>query len=347
MSGGLPAPGSSVRSQTAAEVAPANEGRPLSASRRRRSSSRIACIPHDVSTEQPPEDLFNQPHFQRGFAQAKQAVGKLAEVLGSGSLHNEPDSTMRRLRDKALELSTFQCPSTRTIGFVGDSGVGKSSLLNSLLHTKDLARSSGSGTACTCVVTEYHYQAEDGFTIEVEWFTEQELQAQLAELLGGYRRYHFHRNDMSGEEQENFKKRAGLAMDTFKAMFGHRLGDGAMLLEHIEEDDARDEARILATLQDWAEAAAASNMSYQTQHDTLEQCSNALAQLTTELSEESAAAGQARGSASWPYIKKIRWDSAWLHLRVINRLANDPAQSLPQISHSEQGCNLGGLTGAP
>src|SRR2546423_207914 len=44
------------------------------------------------------------------------------------------------LHQQSLRLQTFQLPSSRIVGLVGDSGVGKSRLINSLLDHVDLAR---------------------------------------------------------------------------------------------------------------------------------------------------------------------------------------------------------------
>ncbi len=53
-------------------------------------------------------------------------MGRLAGVLGSGSLHLEPDTAIRRLKKQAEKMARFQLPATRTVGLVGDSGVGES-----------------------------------------------------------------------------------------------------------------------------------------------------------------------------------------------------------------------------
>lgn len=113
--------------QPAALIEPSRETRSLSPARqtaRRRSSSRVDAAPHNVRDEEPPEDRFHNAAVQQGFASAKALMQSLAAVLGSSSLHVEPDSAMRRLHERAGELGRFQCPSTRIVGFVGDSGVG-------------------------------------------------------------------------------------------------------------------------------------------------------------------------------------------------------------------------------
>jgi hypothetical protein len=276
--------------------------RRVSGSRRRRSSSRTPLVVHDVASEEPPDDPFNQPDFQKGFTDAKAAIGNLAGVLSSGSLHNQPDSKIRRLHAQAVELSAFQCPPTRTVGFVGNSGVGKSSLLNSLLDAKDLAQTSSGGVACTCVVTEYHYHDEDNFAIEVEWFTTEELHAQLTKLLGGFRRYYLHNDDMKDEDSKPLAK---LAEGTFRAMFGGL--SKINLLEGSGEDEIRSEREILLELSRMANEVASSKMHYRTHHDDLQACSNALMQLTSEGSLDEGQNAGDREPASWPYIKKIRW----------------------------------------
>jgi hypothetical protein len=93
-------------------------------SSRRRSSSRANIIPHDVRDEETPQDGFHDPAFQQAFSDAKGLMSELVGVLGSSSLHIDPDTTMQRLHKEAGDLAHFQCPSSRTVGFVGDSGVG-------------------------------------------------------------------------------------------------------------------------------------------------------------------------------------------------------------------------------
>jgi ABC-type multidrug transport system fused ATPase/permease subunit len=109
-------------------------------SHRRRSSSRLNDPIHDIKDENPPNDRFHNSTFQDALREAKALMAGFRDTLGSNSLHYEPDSVMQRLHQQAAKLAHFECPSTRTVGFVGDSGVGKSSLLNSLLDKQGLAR---------------------------------------------------------------------------------------------------------------------------------------------------------------------------------------------------------------
>lgn len=70
----------------------------------------------------------------------KRLISRIVNVLSSSGLHQEPESNIRNLLQQASLLDAFELQSSRTVGFVGDAGVGKSSLLNSLLDYAYFAR---------------------------------------------------------------------------------------------------------------------------------------------------------------------------------------------------------------
>jgi putative ribosome biogenesis GTPase RsgA len=77
---------------------------------------------------------------QNALQRSKMLTTRLATVLSKSALYRENGSHIQTLYRQATELSNFQLPSSRIVGLVGDSGVGKSSLINSLLDKIDLAR---------------------------------------------------------------------------------------------------------------------------------------------------------------------------------------------------------------
>ncbi|KAI1326118.1 hypothetical protein F5Y16DRAFT_375824 [Xylariaceae sp. FL0255] len=258
----------------------------------RRASSRLKREPHNVEDEAPPNDLFNSPVFQKAFSEARTSMRTLANVLSSSKLHGEPDSIMHRLHNEAESLAKFQCPSTRIVGFVGDSGVGKSSLLNSLLDIRGLARTSNSGAACTCVVTEYRFHPEQGFTIEIERFSKSESTAQIESLLKDYRYFHTNKGSVDRQELKDLEDRANLARDTFRAMFRGLLVHESMLT-------STSEAQVLQTFEEWANTVAPRITGDRLLMTNAEECANCLMELTSE-------DGSSDSAAAWPWIKKIR-----------------------------------------
>ncbi|KAK3331432.1 hypothetical protein B0H66DRAFT_546532 [Apodospora peruviana] len=260
-----------------------------SPARSRRSSSRVNSLRHNVRDEEPPQDRFHEPAFQQAFHNAKALMGDLARVLESSSLHLGPDSTMRSLRQTAQELATFRCPPTRVVGLVGDSGVGKSSLLNSLLDVRGLARVSNIGAACTCVVTEYRYHESENFAINVEEFSIDELKRQFTEMISNYRHHHFHSAEIDDDgERRDSDNLAKLALDTFSVMFRGRF-DIALLTSGRQDV-------VLETLLRWARER--NPVARQSIVNTAEECSTKLMHLTSEEASP-------QGPAAWPYIKKI------------------------------------------
>lgn len=105
---------------------------------RRRSSSRTNSARHDVRDEELSNDRFHEPSFQKAFSDAKRLMAELTHVLSSSAIRHEPDSTMRQLHERATDLARFHCPSTRTVGFVGDSGVGMYRHFESLMSSSKL-----------------------------------------------------------------------------------------------------------------------------------------------------------------------------------------------------------------
>ncbi|TVY32961.1 hypothetical protein LSUB1_G006630 [Lachnellula subtilissima] len=263
--------------------------------KRRRSSSRINLVLHDVADEELPHDRFHEPSFQSAFSDAHRAVSELADVLSSSSLSNVPDSTMRSLCVEAKRLAQFRCQSTRTIGFVGDSGV----------DFKGLARTSNSGEACTCVATEYHYHNSNNFAIDVEWFSEDDIAAQLSELLQSYRHFHLHEPDLDPREREDLEDRANLAKDTFRAMFRGRLGDEQFLT-------LSSESVVMETLKSWVAESRISSASNREEQQSINECSTHLMRLTSEESSN-------QQPAKWPFIRKIKLVIlVWLPFDFVN-----------------------------
>ncbi|KAH7243016.1 hypothetical protein B0J15DRAFT_92977 [Fusarium solani] len=277
-------------------------GTPRQRRRSQRSSSGIDRLPHNVLDEELPHDAFHSPEFQQAFRDAKQLMSTVEGVLGSSSLHNSPESTIKRLHDEAGELARFEYPSTRTVGFVGDSGVGKSSLLNSLLDVKGLARTSNSGEACTCVVTEFHYHNRDTLDIEVNLFTMDELREQLTGMLQSYRHHHLHSNEIEPDERRDVEDSANFARDTFRAMFRGWLTDETFLIDQPAQD-------VLETLFQWASRARPSVFITKQSGLSQDACSKALMELASEPPSRNQ-------PAQWPYIRSTK---VFLNAHILSR----------------------------
>ena len=142
-------------------------------------------------------------------------------------------------------------------------------------------------------MTEYHYTENTQLSVQVDLFTEAELQDQIRGLLRDYRHFHFHKDDMEPSEQSDYKKKSDRTLDLFKAMFRGRL-------RHEDELVAHSEATVLEKLISWARELRPADHMATHAGLTVEQCASTLSTLSTEPPSR-------REAAAWPYIKTIKY----------------------------------------
>ncbi|OAQ67731.2 dynamin family domain-containing protein [Pochonia chlamydosporia 170] len=258
---------------------------------------------HRVEDEVLLNDPFQNKELQDALSRSKELMAKLDNDLSSSSLVKEPESTIGRLRHRVHELAAFHCPATRIVGFVGDSGVGKSSLLNSLLDYKDLARANSSGVACTCVITEYHYHDATTFEIRIDAFSGEELETQIKDLVHKYRSYHRHRSTLEGPERQVCEEEADVAQDTLMTMFRTKLSN----LDWIKNEP--DVERVNNQLVGWATSYLGSQDLETQVLDSPKTCSARLQHLTSDMSSGNA-------PALWPFIRGVK---VYLNSPILSR----------------------------
>ncbi len=95
---------------------------------------------YNANDETPPEEPYFNPEFQSALQNGKLVAQRIASEFEKCELARDHDSHVASIILTANELRKFDAPSVCTIGIVGDSGVGKSSLINSLLDSTGLAR---------------------------------------------------------------------------------------------------------------------------------------------------------------------------------------------------------------
>ena len=163
---------------------------------------------------------------------------------------------------------------------------------------------SGSGTACTCAVTEYHFHDRDDFVVNVDYITIDELKLQFEELLRAYRDYNLlprassNQTDEAGDghERNRLRSKADLAKQTFKASFGANLERTPTVLSSMPFDHA------ITTMMEWASQELPWQGGQET-FSTVEECSSRLRDLSSESDPDSATSAS---RVHWPFIRKLR-----------------------------------------
>ncbi|KAB8270563.1 hypothetical protein BDV30DRAFT_228831 [Aspergillus minisclerotigenes] len=261
---------------------------------------------YNVRYERLPRARIYNAGLQEILRDIKSQLSILQNDMDRCPLSRDRDSDLFPLREKVRMLNELDCPETRTVGFIGNSGVGKSRLINSLLDQEGLARSSGDGAACTSVVTEFrHTDARHPYryAIEVDYMDEEEVNELLEELVQSFRMYYtdFYREVTGVEEQERIRDGSTRAWSTLNSLFRDQPE-----LTHQFLSDQTDGAlsRILAQLKDWAAQSCTRRPGGAALQHTIipgnvQECSSHLDMLTMDPRDESEA-------AIWPFIKLIR-----------------------------------------
>lgn len=128
--------------------------------------------------------------------------------------------------------------------------------------------------------------------MQVELFSLDECLKQLTDLLQSYRNFKLNHGSMSPEERQFFQDDSELDQDTFRAMFGGRLGDEAFLIEKPED-------AVLETFKAWTEEALGSQDTNMMPGLTLRECSDRLTRLASDRTSPDE-------MATWPYIRKVK-----------------------------------------
>lgn len=150
-------------------------------------------------------------------------------------------------------------------------------------------------------MTEYHYHDSPQYGIEVVYFTKDQLQKQLEELLLAYRQ--FHSRSADDDDECDLKEASSVAWHTFEAAFRNQ---SLLTEEYLRE---KDEQTLFDNISAWInqsapqgyyQARGVANVRKESADDE-KACSDLLTQLTCDSLEANVA-------ASWPYIERVRYE---------------------------------------
>ncbi|KAL4772902.1 hypothetical protein BDW60DRAFT_186096 [Aspergillus nidulans var. acristatus] len=262
---------------------------------------------YNVREEELPRAPIYDIRLQNALRNVRGQIADLAQFIGERELTHDPTSNIHDLYEQLLRASRFSYPTSRTVGFIGESGAGKSSVINSILDEDGLARSSGDGAACTTVVTEFRSVNEEypeNYTVKADIMDDTEIRELFEELLSNVRKYYTdaYREVLEVEEQENIRSAATRAWHTFRSLFPNQPELDLDFLSREGEDAAES---IVSTLVEWAMArldnqpGGRNRLEQPRVASHADECMDLLDSLTTDHSSGD-------GTALWPFVKLIR-----------------------------------------
>lgn len=163
------------------------------------------------------------------------------------------------------------------------------------------------GKASTCVATEFRYRAGANFAINVELFSEDKLQEQLANLVRSYRSYHLPEEATQAQTadaasaddaelaRKGSKEDAKRALSMLRTLFGTQINTSEQRLLADSEES------LLSALGRQLLDNRAALFSQQEVFASVGACSERLKELTVEPREDAP-----EEPVSWPYIRAIK-----------------------------------------
>lgn len=81
-------------------------------------------IPSDIREEPLPAAPVYNHRLQTGLKEVKGELASLADMMALSELKQDQSTDLHSLFERTKRMSVFEYPETRTVGFIGDSGVG-------------------------------------------------------------------------------------------------------------------------------------------------------------------------------------------------------------------------------
>ncbi|PSN71098.1 hypothetical protein BS50DRAFT_631118 [Corynespora cassiicola Philippines] len=209
---------------------------------------------YDIATEERPEERFFDQEFQDSLKTTKKEIKNISLAIWGCSASHQQGSDLYALKEWARELSEFEPSMRKTLGIVGASKTGKSSVINSLLDQPHLTFATSAQHHSSSVITEYRYRPahyNEPFAIEVDYLAAEEIRELLGELLKTFRACYvptFHRDVEDIEERRQIRSRSERAWHTLQSICKEQ----SFFTKELLVNFTGSEVHLVDTLLQWA-----------------------------------------------------------------------------------------------
>ncbi|KIX93968.1 uncharacterized protein Z520_10305 [Fonsecaea multimorphosa CBS 102226] len=190
-----------------------------------------------TSPSQFPYPPYREPSYEVAVVQATNIAKMIVPVLESC-----PRGAPQGLFQEAKRHAKYQRPRERLIGFIGNSGAGKSSTLNSLFD-EDLAKTGACGSAVTPFPAIYRFRQGARFILRCKLMVLEELGEYLGDLLRDFwlpssvDKSDLERNDPRTHEDSE------TARHVIEAIFGQMEDFDMDRLEYHDDEESMNNAK--------------------------------------------------------------------------------------------------------
>lgn len=177
--------------------------------------------PYDESSEAFPRRPAFDEDLAAALVKAHDAVGQLHYRLLPFTSHSEELKAILAKTKEALRQPEAQ---RLQVGMVGDTGAGKSALLNTVTDTPSLAKELYGGESCTSVPTIYTHrlpwQTREAFAAEILYYTPDKCRKLLEDQIRAYNLFNFEKQETwSANMKTEYEQAAETALQTLRTLF--------------------------------------------------------------------------------------------------------------------------------
>ncbi|KAJ4361430.1 hypothetical protein N0V95_001847 [Ascochyta clinopodiicola] len=186
--------------------------------------------PHDPNLQTRPKLPIYHPGFQLAEEIAQRILNAFIQYITASIQSGYEDPEAQRLRKDIIRKKTIKYQDAVRLAVAGDTGVGKSALLNALLGVLNLTIESDSGGACTCVITEFRQSKPTQatpFAAEVKFFCLEMCRKLVTDLFSQW----FHVKQKQRQDPDEIDdielSQMSTARDCLQDLFADRLEFGS------------------------------------------------------------------------------------------------------------------------
>lgn len=253
----------------------------------------MAAKAYNPKDEQPPDMAW----FRLNKQYIDSEIFGIFQKVMNRLVHGRPqDLELADLQVAAVGVKEVHFEQAKDVGIVGQQAMGKSLLINALLHRRNLSKTSAAGGACTASAIKYvHKPGMEDFgevyDAAIQFMDDTELNEIISEHARRY--YHFHFSNKVDPMYHDEEERAALTAESFFGLLWNAYNDeeaaealrplllpahidnGALLREALKmahrrmQEAGADEHRMKQFLDMGAAALMEETQNYIAQHESL------------------------------------------------------------------------------
>ncbi|KAK7525504.1 uncharacterized protein IWZ02DRAFT_432377 [Phyllosticta citriasiana] len=213
---------------------------------------------YDPRSEGFPATYTSNPSFSEAESRHNKIYQVLLTILGRHE--EEHDSDIEFIKSRARLFSGIDYPGDIIVGLRGAAGVGKSSLLNSILGIEDAAETGDGHKACAAVAQEFRFsdsQDEASFRAEIEFIPEASRKGALDNYISDFFDHQSNEYDPNDPQYKDLIKPYSTCIEALTSMFCNHeefQSEGA-IKKYMKKFSGSMVATLNGTLSSWLNTA--------------------------------------------------------------------------------------------